>query len=40
MHEKLSTGPLSPGARTWVETNHAAYRDLATRHASGVEQVG
>jgi carbonic anhydrase/acetyltransferase-like protein (isoleucine patch superfamily) len=30
------TGPLTAGARTWVETNPAAYRALARRHAAGI----
>lgn len=34
-----SAGPLSAGARTWVETNPSAYRDLAQRHARGVRAV-
>ena len=32
-----SAGPLSDGARFWIETNPAAYQDLARRHAKGVE---
>ena len=34
-----SAGPLSQGARFWIETNPAAYQDLARRHAKGVEPV-
>jgi carbonic anhydrase/acetyltransferase-like protein (isoleucine patch superfamily) len=30
-----SRGPLSDGARFWVDTNPAAYQDLARRHAVG-----
>jgi carbonic anhydrase/acetyltransferase-like protein (isoleucine patch superfamily) len=29
-------GPLSEGARWWVEHNEAIYRELASRHASSV----
>ena len=29
-------GPLSAGARWWVENNPAAYQDLARRHSTGV----
>jgi carbonic anhydrase/acetyltransferase-like protein (isoleucine patch superfamily) len=32
-----SAGPLSDGARGWVETNPTAYQDLARRHAAGVK---
>jgi carbonic anhydrase/acetyltransferase-like protein (isoleucine patch superfamily) len=32
-----SAGPLSDGARFWIDTNPAAYQDLARRHAAGVE---
>jgi len=32
-----SAGPLSEGARFWVETNPGAYQALARRHAEGVE---
>jgi carbonic anhydrase/acetyltransferase-like protein (isoleucine patch superfamily) len=35
-----SAGELSPGARSWVETNAAAYQDLAQRHAAGVTYEG
>lgn len=31
-----SAGPLSDGARFWIDTNPAAYQDLARRHAAGV----
>jgi carbonic anhydrase/acetyltransferase-like protein (isoleucine patch superfamily) len=31
--------PLSPGARRWVDTNPAAYQELARRHRNGVRQV-
>jgi carbonic anhydrase/acetyltransferase-like protein (isoleucine patch superfamily) len=34
-----SAGPLSTGARFWVETNPQAYRDLAARHIAGVEPL-
>jgi carbonic anhydrase/acetyltransferase-like protein (isoleucine patch superfamily) len=34
-----SAGPLSDGARSWIDTNPAAYQDLARRHAAGVEPV-
>ncbi|MGY1602163.1 gamma carbonic anhydrase family protein [Geodermatophilus sp. SYSU D00815] len=33
-------GPLSAGARAWVEGNPAIYRELARRHSAGVEEVG
>jgi carbonic anhydrase/acetyltransferase-like protein (isoleucine patch superfamily) len=33
-------GPLTDGARFWVETNPTAYQELARRHATGVESVG
>jgi hypothetical protein len=33
-------GPLSAGAAGWVDGNPAIYRELARRHAEGVEQVG
>jgi carbonic anhydrase/acetyltransferase-like protein (isoleucine patch superfamily) len=33
-------GPLSEGAVVWVDGNPAIYRELARRHAAGVEQVG
>ena len=33
-------GPLSEGAAVWVDGNPAIYRELARRHAAGVEQVG
>ena len=32
-----SAGPLSAGARTWVDTNPTAYQELARRHAAGVK---
>ena len=32
-----SAGPLSEGARFWVEANPAAYQALARRHAAGVQ---
>src|SRR3954468_16043228 len=32
-----SAGPLSEGARFWVEANPAAYQALARRHAEGIE---
>ena len=31
--------PLSTGARRWVETNPAAYTELAQRHRTGVTPV-
>ena len=34
-----SAGPLSEGARFWVEANPPAYQALARRHADGVEPV-
>ena len=34
-----SAGPLSDGARSWIDTNPLAYQDLARRHARGVEPV-
>jgi carbonic anhydrase/acetyltransferase-like protein (isoleucine patch superfamily) len=34
-----SAGPLSTGARGWVETNPGAYQELARRHAAGVAPV-
>jgi carbonic anhydrase/acetyltransferase-like protein (isoleucine patch superfamily) len=34
-----SAGPLSEGARFWIETNPTAYQELARRHAAGVEPV-
>ncbi|HVT71460.1 MAG TPA: gamma carbonic anhydrase family protein, partial [Trebonia sp.] len=33
------TGPLSAGARRWVENNPASYRALAKRHAAGAFPV-
>ena len=33
-------GPLSAGARLWVEGNPAIYRELARRHAEGVRPAG
>jgi carbonic anhydrase/acetyltransferase-like protein (isoleucine patch superfamily) len=35
-----SAGPLTPSAQFWIDTNPAAYRDLAQRHVAGVVQVG
>jgi carbonic anhydrase/acetyltransferase-like protein (isoleucine patch superfamily) len=32
-------GELTPGAKMWVETNPATYRELARRHAAGVQPV-
>ncbi|SHK36064.1 Carbonic anhydrase or acetyltransferase, isoleucine patch superfamily [Pseudonocardia thermophila] len=32
-------GPLTPGARWWVDTNPATYRELARRHRDGVQPV-
>ena len=34
-----TAGPLSHGAKFWIDTNPAAYQDLARRHASSVEPV-
>jgi len=34
-----SAGPLSDGARFWVEMNPKAYQDLARRHAAGVAEL-
>jgi carbonic anhydrase/acetyltransferase-like protein (isoleucine patch superfamily) len=34
-----SAGPLSDGARFWVDTNPKAYQDLARRHAAGVTEL-
>ena len=34
-----AVGPLSESARFWVDTNPSAYRDLARRHAAGVEEM-
>jgi carbonic anhydrase/acetyltransferase-like protein (isoleucine patch superfamily) len=33
-------GPLSPGARWWVESNPAIYQELATRHRDSAKEVG
>ena len=33
------TGPLSPGAKRWVEGNPGIYRELARRHAVGARPV-
>ena len=33
-------GPLSEGAKFWVEGNPATYRELARRHAAGVRAAG
>jgi carbonic anhydrase/acetyltransferase-like protein (isoleucine patch superfamily) len=35
-----SAGPLSEGARFWVEANPDAYQALARRHAEGIEPAG
>lgn len=32
-------GELTPGAKTWVESNPSVYRALARRHAAGVRPV-
>ena len=32
-------GPLSAGAAGWVDTNPAAYQELARRHAAGVLEI-
>lgn len=32
-------GPLTQGAKMWVETNPATYRALARRHAEGIRPV-
>ncbi len=34
-----STGPLTPGARIWVERNPLAYQDLARRHSATVTRL-
>lgn len=34
-----SAGELSAGARFWIETNPAAYQELARRHAASVRQT-
>jgi len=34
-----SAGPLSKGAKFWIDTNPTAYQGLARRHAAGVEPV-
>jgi carbonic anhydrase/acetyltransferase-like protein (isoleucine patch superfamily) len=34
-----SAGPLSTSAQFWVDTNPAAYQDLARRHAAGIQPV-
>jgi len=34
-----SAGELSQGARFWIDTNPAAYQELARRHIAGVEPV-
>jgi carbonic anhydrase/acetyltransferase-like protein (isoleucine patch superfamily) len=34
-----SAGPLSTGARFWVETNPGEYRKLASRHIAGVQPI-
>jgi carbonic anhydrase/acetyltransferase-like protein (isoleucine patch superfamily) len=34
-----SAGPLSAGARFWVETNPGEYQKLSRRHAVGVEPI-
>jgi carbonic anhydrase/acetyltransferase-like protein (isoleucine patch superfamily) len=34
-----AAGPLSAGARFWVDNNPAAYQDLAKRHAAGIEPM-
>jgi carbonic anhydrase/acetyltransferase-like protein (isoleucine patch superfamily) len=33
------TGELTPGARGWVKNNPGIYRELARRHATGIEQL-
>ena len=32
-------GEVTGGAKQWVQTNPAVYRDLARRHAAGVRPV-
>jgi carbonic anhydrase/acetyltransferase-like protein (isoleucine patch superfamily) len=32
-------GEVAGGAKQWVDTNPAIYRDLARRHAAGVRPV-
>src|SRR4051794_14672923 len=34
-----SAGPLSEGAKFWIDSNPMAYQELARRHAAGVEPV-
>ena len=34
-----SAGPLSEGARFWVDANPGAYQALARRHAEGIEAI-
>jgi carbonic anhydrase/acetyltransferase-like protein (isoleucine patch superfamily) len=34
-----SAGPLTTGAKFWVDHNAAAYQDLARRHAAGVTEI-
>jgi len=34
-----SAGPLSEGARFWVDANPGAYQALAKRHAAGIERL-
>jgi carbonic anhydrase/acetyltransferase-like protein (isoleucine patch superfamily) len=34
-----SAGALSPSAQFWIDTNPAAYQELARRHATGVQAV-
>ena len=34
-----STGPLTPSAQRWVDTNPEVYRELARRHRDGVVPV-
>lgn len=34
-----TAGPLSEGAKFWIDTNPAAYQDLARRHIAGVEAI-
>jgi carbonic anhydrase/acetyltransferase-like protein (isoleucine patch superfamily) len=33
------TGPITGGAKLWVETNPATYRELARRHAHGIRPI-
>ena len=34
-----TAGPLSQGAKFWIDTNPSAYQQLAARHIKGVDEV-